>query len=212
MPFPYTQQTWTDGVSQASAARFGVIEAGVALAGVVGTGSSPPGSPTDGMIWRYPVSTGLGCYWYFQYDSGQTTYKWVFMGGPPVFAYTAGDQAQSFADNVWANPFTTEPTFTPARGGDYLIRARASFRPATSGCTVWFGVRIGATDPTIDGLAACGAYCPVAAARQPMNVDFVTTSLAASTALTLRYRQSSGTTQNMSRSGAYLEVLPIRII
>jgi hypothetical protein len=143
MAFPYSQQTWTDGVSSASAARLTVIEAGVALAGVTGTSSTPPGSPVDGMIWRLPADSGNGIYWFFQYDSSQATYKWVFMGGPPMYAEVVTDETT--ASTTYAALATAGPSIAIPRSGDYEVQIGFEGWVASAGATVSMSYDIGGT-------------------------------------------------------------------
>jgi hypothetical protein len=82
-------------------------------------GASPPGSPTSGMLWIYQ---GSGFYWFFVYDSTETTYKWKFVGGPPLVVVSDVQRATSGASLWFADPVLTTP-----RAGDYA-------------CTFWADV------------------------------------------------------------------------
>lgn len=87
----YTPQTWTDGVSSLSAARFNYMEAGIddadtRITVLEGVGVTPtpattlPGSPTNKQQTILTDSTSAPTYyWLMQYNS--TAAKWLFIGG-----------------------------------------------------------------------------------------------------------------------------------
>jgi hypothetical protein len=207
MPFPYTQQTWTDGVSSASAARLTVIEAGIALAGVFGTGSSPPGSPSDGMIWRLPAASGSGVYWFLQYDSSQATYKWVSMGGPPM-------SSQSDTDGTWNSTTYVDPTTTPnatvtvPRAGDYEVSWGFQAGIATSDFEMRSAVKIGAAASSDDN--CCSAVSPSASGRLLTGHRQKVITAAASDVLKLQYRSSAA--GGVTLFSHWLHVRPVRVI
>lgn len=203
MPFPYTPQTWIDGVSSASAARLAVIEAGIALAGVYGTSTTPPGSPVDGMIWRYPADSANGVYWFFQYDSAQTTYKWIFVGGAALFAEVSTQQ--STASTTYAVLATAGPSITVPRAGDYLVEIGMRVENATA-ATGLMSYDIGAT-AAIDGDAVSHATVNlVAPSGSRLRKKTV---LAASTALVSKYRTTAGTASFVNR---WMRIVPVRVI
>lgn len=74
----------------------------------------PPGSPADKDIWIATDVAGTGHRWMFQYDAawGTDSFKWKFIGGPPV-----GTQAATAipGTSVW----TSLATITLARAGIY---------------------------------------------------------------------------------------------
>jgi hypothetical protein len=75
-------------------------------------GTTPPGSPTDNMLWIYDGGT---FYWMFVYDSGETTYKWKFVGGPPLSAYSETDQGTAGSADF------TNAQIDPPRNGEYAV-------------------------------------------------------------------------------------------
>jgi hypothetical protein len=57
--------------------------------------SGPPSSPADGDIWIATAVDSNGTAWHFRYNSGETTYKWEFIGGPPVRVEVLTDEWHS---------------------------------------------------------------------------------------------------------------------
>jgi len=203
MAFPYSKQTWTDGVSSASAARLAVIEDGIAMAGVFGTSSSPPGSPVDGMIWRLPASSSTGVYWFFQYDSSQATYKWVFMGGPPLTSEVATSETSNSA--TYVDLATVGPSITLPRGGDYIVSHGNSCFNAV-GAKQYQTVKLGAA-------AAADAHACIHDAvnlTDTPSKTFRSNGASASDVYKLMYRN------NVTNTGTWLErwisVTPVRVI
>ena len=210
MPFPYTKQTWTDGVSAASAARFGVIEDGIALAGVFGTGSSPPGSPSDGMIWRLPADSANGVYWFFQYDSSQATYKWVGLGSArPMSSEVSTSETRNNA--AYGDLTTVGPSVTVPRAGDYLVQFGCNIiAPASVVDVGQVAVKRGAA-ATADVDRVLFAV-PSSASTQATSVarTIRMNGLAASDVLKLQYKNSAG--GNTSFQYRWLNVTPVRVI
>jgi hypothetical protein len=213
MAFPYTKQTWTDGAgggTPLSAARWNVMEAGIELAGVKGTSSSPPGSPTDGMIWRYPGDGSNGVYWFFQYDSSQSTNKWVLMGGPPL--YVEVTTSENVASTSYVDLSTVGPSYTIGRSGDYLLSYGARVNlTGTNSLTVLVAPKIGSA-ATSDADAAL-ASSPGVAGAHVMHATTTRTrrkALAAGDVVKLQYRGDAATsTAVLDR---WLSVLPIAVI
>lgn len=204
MPFPYTQQTWTDGVSSASAARLAVIEAGVALAGVTGTSSTPPASPTDGMIWRFPADSANGVYWFFQYDSSQATFKWVAMGAQ-VPMYASVLTSETTASAAYVALATAGPSITVARQGDYDVTIGSRQFDGTA-ATVMHSYDIGGT-----GAVDADAFQQALVINQGSAGSWVRrkTAIAAATALVSKYKTSAGTASFANR---FMAVTPVRVI
>jgi hypothetical protein len=83
---------------------------------------TPPTSPIDGDEWVFPFDATNGIMWKFRYRSGSaSTYKWEFVGGPPIVNYTAGPNG--LGASAWVNIVGSAITVT--RAGDYLMTAAA---------------------------------------------------------------------------------------
>jgi len=208
MPFPYTQQTWVDGSgggTPISAARLGVIESGIALAGVIGTSSSPPGSPTDGMIWRLPADSSNGIYWWFQYDSSQATNKWVSMGGQPMISEVA--TSETTTSTSYVDLTTVGPSITVPRAGDYLVTFGSAMFTNTSATNAIAAVKRGAA-ATSDNDAI--AHTSAAASHQAdVSRSLRVNGLSASDVLKVQYKGDTATKTFLRR---WLHVEPIRVI
>jgi hypothetical protein len=84
----------------------------------------PPTSPANGDIWIATAVDANGTAWQFRYNSGSaSTYKWEFIGGPPV--YSAVETQESTSSGSYVDLTTVGPSFTCARGGDYLTQHSA---------------------------------------------------------------------------------------
>lgn len=209
MAFPYVRQTYVDGSgggTPLSAARLNVTEAGVELASVKGIGAAPPGSPTDGMIWRPSPATGV--YWAFQYDSALATYKWAGYGAQtPMYAEVTTDQSTTSA--TYVDLATVGPSVTVPRAGIYRIRFGVTAYNASAGVqAIRAAVKIGAA-ATADAEAISGDTASAATVQvAPMRV--IERTLAASDVIKLQYKVSGAATAHFLNR--WIEVAPIQVI
>lgn len=207
MAFPWSpNSTWVDGSgggTPVSAARLNNLEAGVKAAGAQGVSSTPPGSPVDGMIWRLPAATGLGTYWFFQYDSSQATNKWVFMGGAPWVVEV--ETNETTASTTYAALATAGPSIAIPRSGDYLVEIGCYERSSTSGASALMSYDIGGTG-AVDADAV-----QVDSGGASLGSHVFNGRVKALTAVTLtaKYKVTAGTGTYNSR---FMKVTPIRII
>lgn len=207
MAFPYVPFTWVDGTpNQASAARLNAIEAGIALAGVTGTASTPPASPVDGMLWRLPAASGSGIYWLFQYDSSQATYKWVFIGGPPMSHEILTDETTS--STTYVDLTTVGPTLTLPRGGDYKTEFGAQMYNATGSNAAVAAIKRGAAATSDND--SIFIQNPTANLVLPGSRSLIITGMAASDVVKVQYKSSAATAAHALRR--YMMITPIRII
>ena len=119
-----TAVTEIDFTSGATVSDGGGGIAQIAIAPKFHTGSSPPGSPSDGDYWILPADDTNGVYWMFQYDSSEATYKWRFVGGPPVFTTSTPDAVINTLTQVGSTGYYYAPTmsYTTVRAGDYMVQ------------------------------------------------------------------------------------------
>jgi hypothetical protein len=119
----------------------------------VARGAAPPGAPTDGDFWLFPVDAANGVNWLFRYNAGSASAnKWEALPGVPVLVEDAvfrsvGGPA-AYAD------LTGAPSFTLTRAGDYIIEdgMRAYYSVGGPGPSSQYqGIKIGAA-ATIDSL------------------------------------------------------------
>lgn len=214
MAFPYSKQTWTDNVSSGSGSRFTVMEDGIALAGVAGTSSTPPASPVDGMIWRLPADSSNGVYWFFQYDSSQATNKWVFMGGPPMFAAVNTDQTTGSL--TYVDLGTVGPSITIPRSGDYIIELGFGMAPTGSNftdVTMLMAAKLGGAATSDANAVGLSTGSTAAQGLPSATRKLAPVALTAADVVKAQYRiaASSGTstTHFVNR---HLFVTPVRII
>lgn len=76
------------------------------------------------------VDSANGIQWHFAYESGETTYKWRFLGGPPMTSLVATSESTSSATDV--DLATVGPSITIPRGGDYDLDFGATISGSNS--------------------------------------------------------------------------------
>lgn len=210
MTFPRTPQTWVDGSgggTPISAARLNDIESGLQLAAVYGTGASPPGSPVDGMIWRLPAASGSGIYWWFQYDSSQATYKWVFMGGAPMSHEILTDETT--ASTTYVDLATVGPTLTLPRAGDYKVEFGVQMNNTTAGSGGLSAIKRGAA-ATSDNDSVFTIIPTTASLTTTAARTIILAAMAASDVVKMQYKTSgAGTMHALKR---WMMITPIRVI
>jgi hypothetical protein len=153
------------------------------------------------------VDSTNGIQWHLGYESGEPTYKWRFLGGPPLYAEVA--TAETTASAVYAALATAGPAVAVPRAGDFDVEHGAMhYTTANGGAGTYMSYDIGATG-AVDGDAVLNAQAT------GVNSAVVSTARkrrkAALTAVTLtaKYRASGGTGQWQNR---YLTVTPVRLI
>lgn len=197
-------------VPQVAVSAAGLITAAtsVAISGGGGasftTGSSPPGSPANGDYWIFPADDTNGVYWMFQYDSAETTYKWRFVGGPPISATVNTDESTT-TTNSWVNLTTNGPSVTPSRAGDYLCFGQATAYGIASNAS-YIGVANGDTSP--GGNSALLTDSVIAAGVPGFYVRL--NAIANTDTLKLRYFKTTGGTGHWTTR--VLFVWPVRVI
>lgn len=78
--------------------------------------SSLPGSPFDGQE-IYFQSAGMataGTVWHFRYRAGGGTYKWEYLGGPPLAVEGVGGRVDGTEESTTSTTITTLTTAGPA--------------------------------------------------------------------------------------------------
>lgn len=169
--------------------------------------SGPPGSPVTGDIWIATAVDGNGTAWMFRYDSTQTTYKWVFVGGAPVFA-AVGTSETSASTTYTA--LATALSITLARGGDYQIEVGAWATPPVAISTLFASFAVGATAASDNW----GLQTEQFDASSPRGTTggsrlSLQTAVAAAATIAAQYRTTTGTGQWGNR---WLRIVPVRVI
>ena len=171
----------------------------------VGTlAAGPPGSPTTGDMWIATAVDSNGTSWAFQYDSTQTTYKWIFIGGPAVEVMV--DTSETSVSGTYADLATVGPSFTLARGGDYIIEQGVQVNGSVS-LRIGTSYSIGASaaqvaDETSTVNAAAGGELHAYRSQRKLGI-------AAASAIVMKYKTNAATATFAYR---FLKFTPIRII
>lgn len=73
----------------------------------------------DGDEAYVEVDATNGVMWHFRYVSAETTYKWRFLGGPPLYSEVATGEATS--STTYVALATAGPSIAIPRAGDYMV-------------------------------------------------------------------------------------------
>lgn len=87
------------------------------------------------------VDSTNGILWHLAYESGEVTYKWRFLGGPPMLSEVA--TAETTTSTTYAALATAGPSITLPRSGDYDIETGTG--KSTGGQAAIMSYDIGAT-------------------------------------------------------------------
>jgi hypothetical protein len=183
------------------------MEDGIRLAGVVGLASSPPASPTDGMLWRLPADATLGVYWLLQYDSSQATYEWVAYGpGSPLYSQT--DTDGSFNSTSYVDPATGPVvSVTVPRDGEYSVEWGFQAGIASTDFDIRCAVKIGSAAASDDDMCSVVTYNTSGRTLTAARKNVLTA--AASDVLKLQYRSVNA--GGVTVFSQWLFVTPVRL-
>ena len=79
--------------------------------------ATPPASPFEGQLWS--MSPAAGVVWTYRYNAAGATYKWEFVGGPPIALSGSAQFATMNSILAWrVLPAVTIPV---ARSGEYHV-------------------------------------------------------------------------------------------
>lgn len=174
--------------------------------------TSLPSSPVDGQEIYYAADATNGVIWHLRYRSGSSSsYKWEFVGGPPMFSQDlpATSRSGSATSNTWLGT-TSDPAVTVPLAGDYEVFHSARLSVSSGAATLYIGVKIGASEATNPGLLTSSSYESVGSATQTPMAHGVITAVAASTTLTQRYLEVGGSV-TLYRDVARMRVTPVRV-
>jgi hypothetical protein len=169
-------------------------------------GTTLPGSPTDGQEAILVDSITLPTYqWRFRWNNGSSnTDKWEFTGGAP--AVVAVDTLESTTSTTYVALTTAGPSFTVPRAGVYEVEVRCAFTGNSSQTRGFMSYDIGGTGAVdADGIETV----PQGANEQTFDFTRVKSGLAASTALTCKYKLGAANSCSFARR--QICVLPIRV-
>jgi hypothetical protein len=178
-----------------------------------GRGTTLPSSPVDGQDFYYVADDTNGVVWHFKYRStSASSYKWEYVGGPPLFAKIDTDETFT-ADSTYHDPTTAGPSVTIPLAGDWQAWGEAEvYTTSAVGGSLAIAVGLGGTTPTVGtndqdrafmtAPAVASAAMAFASHRGPR------TGLSASTAAKLMYVAVNATAHARFRR---TYVLPIRV-
>lgn len=176
-------------------------------------GANPPGGPTDGMLWILPADSTNGVSWMFAYDSTQTTYKWRFVGGAPMFVSGNPNAVINTLTQVAATGIYYSAAVTVARAGDYMITGTADFSyPTNTTANQLNGLQLfaGSTASTDTRRNDAAWWTVSATPKNGTGLHGVMTGVAASTAIGCGV--FSADAANVKLYSFQTSVIPIRVI
>jgi hypothetical protein len=99
------------------------------------TGTTLPASPINGQEFYYVADATNGIIWHLRYRAASASaHKWEFIGGAPLRAAIATDEA--FPEGLWADAVTVGPQLTVPLAGDYNYFMEADLYVNGAGTTL----------------------------------------------------------------------------
>jgi len=174
-----------------------------ALSQIIFVGTNPPPAPYDGQEWIYPVDPTNGVNWRFKYNVNAATYKWEFIGGPPLQVESAGDFTLGSPQTSY-NASLSPLSLTVPRAGWYDIFMSGQSYLATSAATSYHSPGQGVP---VNDADCVQIYMP--AALQMFAYAQSIRRLLTAAALTMYHRVSVSQTTDVQRR--VLSITPVRI-
>lgn len=150
------------------------------------------------------VDATNGILWHLGYESGETTYKWRFLGGSPL--YSEVTTSESTASGTYAALSTAGPSISLPVAGDYMVTPHVQINPASvAAALASMSYDIGGTgavdaDRIVAGNPAANAmFADVSWPKRKQGLTAVT--------LTSKYKA----TNNSTFANRSLSVTPIRL-
>jgi hypothetical protein len=186
----------TPGTTAHDWRRLGTIDYGLVTA--------LPASPSPGSLCTYTDSLTAPTYrWRLQYNAASSSSsKWECIGGTPLFAEVTTQETTT--STSYANLTTSGPTVTLPLAGDYMVEVGADMG-WTSSTQHSMSYAIGATAASDNDRAKVANVANVAGPAMRRRQK---TGLAASAALTAKYKVNGGTGSFENRT---IEAMPIRV-
>jgi hypothetical protein len=151
------------------------------------------------------VDSANGIQWHLAYESGETTYKWRFLGGPAMYSEVAASEGTS--STTYAALATAGPSIALPRGGDFDVQTSMYTGPDAASRETDMSYDIGGTGAVdadaITTFAGTGGPFLAAICRTRRK-----TALGAVT-LTAKYKVTAGTGTFVRRT---MLVTPVRLI
>jgi len=201
----YVKQVWADNdaTKPPSAARFNYMEDGIDKASIPTKDTALPGAPYDGQEVYFEASASLGVYWHLRYRSASaSTYKWEFLGGPPLYAEVL--TSESTTSTTYVDLATVGPSLTLPLAGEYEIVLDVHITPASN--PGWAAVKLGtASTSDTDGVVLASA-----AIQGSLGRTIIRTLTVPSAVVKVQYRMNAA--GSMSAARRNLSIRPVRVI
>jgi hypothetical protein len=167
------------------------------------------GGLEDGDEAYVEVDAANGIVWHLRYDLSST--KWRFLGGAPLAALVATDEATAGSSGSFADLATPGPSVTVPLTGSYTLTFGANTYHTVS------GGNFGMCSPGLAGVAGTDANAASAASGSAVaqyvssrRANLLVTGLVATNVVKLQYRTPSGAA-NQHFLNRDLSVVPSRI-
>lgn len=169
-----------------------------------------PTQPDPGQVVYFVADSTNRVIWTFRYNVTGTTYKWEFVGGPPLTAsVNTGETTTSSANYADLSGGATGPNITIARAGEYICSFSNNNYNDTAASQNAMSVRdIGGSEASDNDAAY--TYLAAATNRTSAARNGVVLTCVANTTIRCRYRvpTGGGTATFETRK---LEVIPRRV-
>lgn len=172
--------------------------------------TSLPSGPIDGQEVYYAADATNGVIWHLRYRSGSSSsYKWEFVGGPPMSAEVAGSATRNNAASYAApDTGTAGPSLTVPLAGNYMISLGMEAYSLTALGQIFMSYDIGATGAVDADSIQFQQPTGQNSARASVAVHRPRTFSSANTTLTVKYKAGSGTATFQQR---VISLLPVRV-
>jgi hypothetical protein len=162
--------------------------------------------PYDGQIIRLQVDATNGIEWTLAYRAASaSTYKWEFIGGPPMYSTTSTSSDSTTTTSTWLN-LSNSPAITTPRAGDYLTKFGAETTHSVAAGVTSCGVAAGDTVPQEPWASM---YAPASNYYQMVASSTFMTGIAAGTSMKMRYINSNAGTATWLRR--WMDLVPVRV-
>jgi len=151
----------------------------------------------DGDEAYVEVDSANGLLWHLVFEASEATYKWRFLGGPPLWSEVTA--AESTASTTYVGLTTAGPTVALPKSGDYDVQH--GYRATTNTGDMRHSYDIGAT-AAVDADACFSQTEESSLIRRRRKTGLGAVSL------TSKYRVTSGTQAFADR---FMAVTPVRI-
>lgn len=177
-----------------------------ALGNLLAAGTVLPTAPTDGQFFIYNANITDGVKWMFQYRSASaSTYKWEFIGGPPLVGEV--DALESTTSISLVDLTTVGPSVTVPLAGDYFVSYGANLDNNSASGYSMMSFAVGATAASFDDIVENEAGA--ASKLYSLSRQRKKTVATASSALVCKYAVAVATTGRFR--WRFINATPIRV-